>query len=262
MVSANHEQVIATVLSRLFYEQMVTPSHLRRIGTREEFHRLLFGMLSNRMTRWEDAMALPHLLCERTGDSDILECLLTHDMEQVAGVIARQKALHRYPVRIATSLCNSARQIADEWDGTVETMWSDCPLGETLVSRLKTLHGAGDKIANLTVRCLLLDFRNVECWDGIASLLPSPDRHVLRVFHRLGLTASEQDIEGLYAASRRLLPFAAVECDGAWSVGLSHCIARHPLCDRNPDGESCPLRRVCRSASVDTSSIAVDVSAH
>lgn len=249
MASANHEQVIATVLSRLFYEQMVTPSHLRRIGTREDFHRLLFGMISNRMTRWEDAMALPHLLCERTGDIDILDCLLGHSVDEIAEFIAQPKALHRYPMRIATSLCLSARQIRDEWNGDMRNMWGDCPLGEDLVQRLRTLHGVGEKIGNLTARCLLLDFRNVTVWSGLSFLRPSPDRHVMRVFYRLGLITSEQDIKGLYEAGERIRPMASVECDGAWCLGLSNCIAGvSPLCKGNPDGEKCPLRRVCSSA--------------
>lgn len=239
------EASIGKTLSRLFYSEMVTPPHLRRVGTREDFHRLLFGMISNRMTRWEDAMALPHLLCERTGYTDILECLLAHSADEIAAVIAQPKALHRYPMRIATSLCVSARQIESEWGGSVETMWADCPLGETLVTRLQTLHGVGEKIGNLTARCLVLDFSNVDCWSGIGFLKPSPDRHVMRVFYRLGLIASEQDINGLYEASERIQPMASVTCDGAWSLGLSNCVAGTPLCDGNPDVEICPLRQVC-----------------
>jgi endonuclease III len=151
-------------------------------------------------------------------------------------------------LRIATSLCASARQIRDEWDGSVETMWGDCPLAETLVARLKSLHGVGDKIGNLTARCLLLDFRNVTVWSGLSFLRPSPDRHVMRVFYRLGLIASEQDIKGLYEASERIRPTASVECDGAWALGMSNCIAGgSPLCERNPEGKACPLRRYCSS---------------
>lgn len=252
MLLTAREQVIGETLSRLFYSEMVTPPSHRRAGTREDFHRLLCGMISNRMTRWEDAVALPHLLCKRTGDTDILDCLLAHSVDEIAGFIAQPRALHRYPARIATSLCASARQIRDDWDGSVENMWRDCPLAETLVARLKSLHGVGDKIGNLTVRCLLLDFANVDCWGGLSSLKPSPDRHVLRVFYRLGLIASEQDITGLYEASERLRPMASVECDGAWALGMSNCIAGAgtagtPLCERNPDGQPCLLRRVCPS---------------
>lgn len=248
MLLTMREQFIGETLSRLFYTEMVTPPSERRAGTREDFHRLLIAMISNRMTRWEDAMALPHLLCQRTGYTDVLDCLLGHSVDEIAGFIAQPKALHRYPVRIATSLCASARQIRDEWHGDMRNMWGDCPLGETLVQRLMTLHGVGEKIGNLTARCLLLDFANVDCWGGLAFLRPSPDRHVLRVFYRLGLIASEQDIKGLYETSERLRPMASVECDGAWALGMSNCIAgSHPLCERNTEGAACPLLGVCPS---------------
>lgn len=232
-------QFIGTELSRLFYEEMVPPPDEREIGTREHFHRLLFGMISNRMTRWEDAMALPHLLCQRLGYDDILECLLDHDADEIAEEIARPRALHRYPRRIAESLCASARQIAKEWDEDIQTMWADEPLGETLVTRLKSLHGVGDKIGNLTARVLLLNYKNVSCWGGISSLKPSPDRHVMRVFHRLGLIASVTDVSGLFTASEALRPTASVECDGAWALGLTTCHASSPECS------SCVLLRAC-----------------
>lgn len=242
-VATARELRIGEVLSALFYSQMVTPPEQRREGTREDFHRLLFGMISNRMTRWEDAVALPHLLCERLQCNDVLEGLTSHSVDEIAEVIARPKALHRYPTRIATSLTISARQISETWSGNLSEMWRDEPLPSTLVARLKTLHGVGDKIGNLTARCLLLDYTNVSVWSGLSSLRPSCDRHVLRVFYRLGLTKSEQDITGLYEASELVRPHASLECEGAWVLGLEWCKAGDaPRCTQ------CPLVALCPSA--------------
>jgi len=247
-VATAREMRIGQTLAALFYGEMVTPPSERKVGSREDFHRLLFSMISNRMTRFEDALALPHLLCQRLGGDDVLECLTSHSVDEIAEVIARPRALHRYPMRIATSLCTSARQISETWSGNLSEMWRDEPLPSTLVQRLKTLHGVGDKIGNLTVRCLMLDFTNVTVWSGLSSLRPSCDRHVLRVFHRLGLTKSEQDIAGLYEMSEVIRPHASLECEGAWLVGLDWCKSGCPRCHGNEEGEPCPLFRLCFSA--------------
>jgi len=246
--TTQREKAIGDILAGLFYSEMVTPPSERRVGSREEIHRLVFGMISNRMTRYEDALALPERLCGRLGYHDILECLLDHTPEQIAETIAAPKALHRYPMRIATSLCASARQIESDWKCDIRTMWAeDECLGRDLVVRLMTLHGVGEKISNLTARVLMLNFAGVKCWDGIASLRPSPDRHVLRVFNRLGLIDGEDDVQGLFAAAERCRPFESVACDGAWIIGLSwKCGTSDAMCRGNESGEKCPLlRRVC-----------------
>jgi len=247
-VVSEREQQIADVLAGLFYEEMAVEPGMRRAASREELHRLLFGMIANRMTRYEDALALPKALCERAGATDILDCLLQHNEHEIAELIAVPRALHRYPARIAKSLCASARQLRDSWNSELSTMWRDDPLGSELVNRLMTLHGVGPKIGNLMVRCLMLGYSNVSCWDGIATLDISPDRHALRVFRRLGLIRDERDVDGLLAASRRIRPYASVECDGAWSLALTHCRAGTARC-RNGEGVGpCPLLHLCPSA--------------
>jgi len=254
--TAERERAIGDILAGLFYSEMVTPPSERTIGSREDFHRLLFSMISNRMTRFEDALALPDALCQRLGGDDILECLTSLSADEIAEVIATPKALHRYPTRIATSLCISAHQISEMWSGNLSEMWRDEPLPSTLVQRLKTLHGVGEKIGNLTVRCLMLGFTNVTVWSGLSSLRPSPDRHVLRVFDRLGLIDSENDIQGLFAAAERCCPFESVACDGAWIIGLSwKCGTSDAMCHGNGEGylqnlrdtTPCPLLRLCPS---------------
>jgi endonuclease III len=249
--TTERERAIGDILAGLFYTEMVTPPSVRTIGSREEIHRLVFGMIANRMTRYEDALALPERLCGRLGYHDILECLLDHTVEQIAETIAAPKALHRYPMRIATSLCASARQIERDWKCDIRSMWAeDECLGRDLVVRLMTLHGVGEKISNLIARSLILNFAGVKCWDGIASLRPSPDRHVLRVFNRLGLIDGEDDIQGLFAAAERCRPFESVACDGAWIIGLSwKCGTSDATChDGNEEGEPCRLLRFCPSA--------------
>ncbi len=108
---------------------------------------------------------------------------------------------------------------------------------------IEIVHGVGDKIGYLAARFLMLDFDNVTVWSGLSFLRPSPDRHVMRVFYRLGLIGSEDDIDGLYAASEAIRPSASIEADGAWEIGLSWCHSTKPSCS-----QGCPLSGVCPSA--------------
>ncbi len=56
LVATERGRLIGEVLATQFYDRMVTPPEHRIDGSREDFHRLMFAMISNRMTRWEDAM--------------------------------------------------------------------------------------------------------------------------------------------------------------------------------------------------------------
>lgn len=234
------ERRIADILRKLFWEQMADePCDVE--WSRERIHRLIFGMVANRMTRFEDALALPDRLLERAGGGqDILNCLLELGESGAAELIAQPRALHRYPNRISSALHGSACHIDRAWHGDARRMWldGDLPTGRALVARLEKLPGVGPKISNLTSRALMLS-AGVKCADGLRSISASPDRHCLRVFHRLGLTPTDDDPEAMMLAASRLSPEAAAEMDSGWLVGLWWCHANAPTCS------ACMLKAEC-----------------
>jgi endonuclease III len=238
------ESRIAEALRTLFWEEMADePCDVE--WSRERIHRLIFGMVANRMTRFEDALALPERLLERAGGSrDILNCLLGLGERGAAELIGRPRALHRYPNRISSALHGSACHIDRTWQGDARRMWldGDPPTGRALVARLEKLPGVGPKISNLTARALMLS-AGVKCADGLSSISASPDRHCLRVFHRLGLTPSEHDPRAMMLAAAHLSPEAPVAMDSGWLVGMWWCHAGTPACE-----SGCVLRNECPRA--------------
>ena len=84
---------------------------------------------------------------------------------------------------------DALRHIADKYEGSAENIWSGCPSSASLVYRFLEFKGIGPKIATMAANGLVCHFKILV--SDHFSIDISPDRHVLRVFKRLGLVPPE-----------------------------------------------------------------------
>lgn len=90
------------------------------------------------------------------------------------------------------------------------------------------------KIATMAANLLVRDY-HVEMAD-YCSIDISPDAHVRRIFHRLGLIPREDNLEMTICRARELCPrYPGIVDVARWEIGREHCHSKKPDC------ESCPM---------------------
>ena len=166
---------------------------------------------------------------------------------------------HRLGTEMARRLPAAIRHIRDRYGGDASRIWARGSSGAAVARRFLAFDGVGAKIANMAVNILIRDFHI-----GLTEPMPdiAVDRHILRVFERLGLLdrlehsqlRSTRDKQGLrlQLRARELSPEWPRELDWpAWHLGTRWCHAgRAPACG------DCYMRRLCPRVGVVSSSTA------
>lgn len=248
----NREEFIATTCADLFWNQMARPVEQRVPLAKDGANSLAVATICNRQVGWEAAMRVVPEMKKRSGNRNTLAIITSprDDIERWMFAPEYGKALHRY--RYMADLINGlGLTIRDQYQGDIRNMWTASkPLSEPtynqLLARIKAIKGYGDKTTTLLIRMLVLVY-GVELFDGLQGLLPSDDRHVRRVGSRLGLWDEDASFKTISTVAKELCPCCPAEMDSLFVVGTDWCSATRPMCDRNPDGRKCPLRRECRS---------------
>lgn len=102
----------------------------------------------------ERAFAAPYELQQRLGHPLEARELAEYDPEALAGIFARQPALHRYPKSMAGRVQELSRALVDRYGGDVPGLWRDVPDARELLSRLVALPGYGTQKAQIFVALL------------------------------------------------------------------------------------------------------------
>lgn len=251
----NRIDYIRTVAANNFWSDMARKPEDREPLDDEGWNSLFISCLVNRAMKWEFAMSLNAEMKLRTGYTDTLrmytelspamiEWVMFDDDSDYADTsrtngVGRNGSLHRY--RYMADYCHQAMcRIRDEWGGSAASLHNDEPSGGEFLRRVLTFRGMGAKVAGLYCRLAVLSHGAV-LWNMYAGLDISPDRHVIRVMTRLGLVAEDATPQDIINKARELSPFAPVEWDGLFIVGLDYCHANDPECHIR----KCPLARVC-----------------
>lgn len=252
MLLTAREQFIATTCADLFWKWMARPADQRIPLTTETANALAVTTLCNRQIGWIAAQEVVPELKRRSGYTDTLRMITQLPPDALEHLMFDSgKAVHRYRY-FADLIHGLGLVIRDQYQGDIRNMWTaDDPLKvptySQLLARIKEIKGYGDKTGTLLIRMLVL-VHGVELFNGTQGLLPSDDRHLRRVGSRLGLWEEDAKFSEIVDVSRRLCPTCAAEMDSLFVIGTDWCSASQPMCGRNPDGEVCPLTRVCPSS--------------
>lgn len=199
-------------------------------------HIFVLVCLMDRQIKAETAWMIPYDLCSYLATFEMGGLAkATHD--EIADWFAKNRP-HRYNARMADVFYEAVQRIHDVYNDDASKIWDDCPNSAAVVYRFLQFKGAGVKIATMAANLLVRDY-HVEMAD-YCSIDISPDAHVRRIFHRLGLTPSEGDPEMMIYEARELYPrYPGIIDVACWEIGREYC---HP---KNPDCESCPMSRCC-----------------
>lgn len=152
---------------------------------------------------------------------------------------------HRLHRQMADIFYSGIQRIDREYSGDASRIWQGKPSAATVKDRFLAFDGAGPKIANMATHILHHRFK-VPMSDLTAIDMPT-DRHVCRVFQRLGVIpvhlSTAQVRKAVVAAARRLNPsYPAVFDRPAWLIGRKWCHEEGPEC------MDCFMRNLCPSS--------------
>ena len=166
-------------------------------------HAFVIACIMDRLIKAERAWFNPYRLSRRIGDFDFYT-LLKLSEDEIQDHMKGPPALHRFPDKMSQYIHAALRHIADKYEGKAENIWAARPSSAGLVYRFLEFEGMGPKIATMAANILVREFK-VPVRDHF-SIDISPDRHVRRVFQRLGLIPKQASNEQIIYRARDLNP--------------------------------------------------------
>ena len=207
-------------------------------------HAYVIACLMDRQIKAERAWLIPYLIQERVG-SFAFAVLRDLSLDRVHSLMREPEPLHWLLNAMAKTLFLAIQRIGDQYSGDASRIWRGTPSSATLVRRFLEFHGAGPKIATMAANILVRDFK-IPVSDKY-SIDISPDRHVRRVFVRLGLARKGASNEELTYVARELHPtYPGIFDLSLWEIGKSWCHSRSSECDQ------CYLQQYCPTAGTRT----------
>jgi endonuclease III len=199
-------------------------------------HAFVLGCLMSRQVRAEKAWILPWAFRERSGSFEIAALARLTEPEVLHHMV-HPTPLHRLPM--AGVFRDGVQRIVSIYGGDASRMWSGSPPSAAIVRRFLEFRGAGPKIATMAAN-LLVSLLGVPVSDRY-SIDISPDRHIRRVFSRLGFVPNDADDDVIIYRARELSP----EYPGAfdllfWEVGRNTCRPENPQCTACVLAARCP----------------------
>lgn len=202
-------------------------------------HAFVIGCVVDQQINASDAWEMPLKLKREFGGFSIRR-LVSIGLEEWQDAFVRLR-LHRHPKRMAQFVYKAVQRINSHYGGDASRIWMDPqgPLSSaTIVRRFLEFEGIGLKIATMATNILVRKF-NVPVLDK-RSIDISPDRHVARIFKRLGLIDNQTSLLQIVYAAREISPdYPGVIDQLLWEHGRNCCREQRPLCD------GCFLRQVC-----------------
>jgi uncharacterized HhH-GPD family protein len=199
-------------------------------------HAFVFGCLMDRQMKAENAWLIPYKIAKEIGGFQFKK-LLSLKFKTIKDIFKR-KNLHRFNDQMAEIFYSAIQKIHKDYANDASRIWSGKPSSATIVRRFLEFKGSGVKIATMAANILAREFK-VLMKDYICIDI-SPDRHVKRVFRRLGLISREATNDELIYCARELNPeYPGIFDFPAFDIGRNYC---HP---RKPDCKNCYLNKYC-----------------
>lgn len=190
----------------------------------------------------ERAWRIPYVISKEAGGREFPK-FLRLGQEPIKQVFVDQN-LHIWNSKMSERFWLATERIHKEYRDDASLIWKGNPRSGTVVRRFLQFEGVGVKIASMATNILARGFKismvDRNCIDI------SPDRHVRRVFYRLGLISDENNDNELLYCARGLNPeYPGVFDSPAWNLGEKICRARGlPKCEECYLNPYCPKKGV------------------
>ncbi len=206
-------------------------------------HAFVIACIADRQDRTKRPWLMPFRMAEKLETFEFSH-LRALSVKEIVRLVSKPKALCIYPNVMGTAVHDALVVIEREYGGNASGIWAGKPSSADVVYRFLELPGFGVKIstmaANILARTFKVPFRDY------SSIDISPDRHVRRVFARLGLTREKApDAELIYRARSLSPKFPGLLDSPTFEIGRNWCKERVPICS------GCFMRDVCPTANSD-----------
>lgn len=199
-------------------------------------HAFVLGCLMDRQMKAENAWLIPYKISQEIGGFKIKK-LISLKRDKIKEIFKR-KNLHRFNDAMAEIFYFAIQKIHRDYKDDASNIWKGKPKSATVVRRFLEFRGAGIKIASMAANILAREFK-IPMRDYICIDI-SPDRHVLRVFRRLGLIYKNATIDELIYCAKELNPeYPGILDFPAFDIGRNYCHQRKPDC------KNCYLEKYC-----------------
>jgi len=206
-------------------------------------HAYVLGCIMDRQMKAERAWIIPYLISQKLDDFSF-DTLAELSLTDVTRLMTEPEPLHRFPDEMSNNFHSAVQRIADKYGGNAAAIWLGQPSSAEVVYRFLQFRGVGPKIATMAANILARDFKIP--FTDYYSIDVSVDVQVRRVFNRLGLSQTDDDIASIIYLARALYPrFPGILDFPAWEIGRNWCRPRDPLCD------DCIMCTVCPTANND-----------
>lgn len=208
-------------------------------------HAFVLGCIMDRQIDADRAWLIPYRLSQRIGSFDF--CTIRKLSEdEIQSYMNGPPALHRYPNVMSKNLYAAIQRIANKYQGDAGAIWAGHPSSAGLVQRFLQFRGVGIKIATMAANILVRGFKvSVSDYSSI-DIDISPDRHVHRVFWRLGLTPQDATTDQIIDRAQELNPeFPGLLDFPTWQIGRNWCKPNQEklLCSE------CFMEKLCPTAN-------------
>jgi endonuclease III len=200
-------------------------------------HAYVLSCSMDRQITAERAWVIPVKIKNILGDFS-METLSKISLEQYKNIF-NQNNLHRFNDTMAEVFYLGVQLIKNKYNNDASNIWKDTPSSATVVLRFLEFKGCGIKIATMATNILARQFKIK--FSDYYSIDVSPDIHVKRVMHRLGLISNRDDVNEIIYKAREMNPeFPGIIDSPLWEIGRTYC---H---ETKPDCKNCVLKSVCK----------------
>ncbi len=199
-------------------------------------HAFVIGCLMDRQIRANRAWLIPYKI------KKILNGFKIQDLYQLklsdVREIFKTNTFHRLNEDMAKIFYLAIEKIQHKYDGNASKIWEKNPSSATVVRKFLEFYGSGPKISTMAANILYREFKipMKDCY----SIDISPDRHVDRVFKRIGFAQKNDKRETIIYIARDLNPkYPGIFDLSCYEIGANWCKPKNPRC------ENCYLFQLC-----------------
>jgi len=199
-------------------------------------HAFVLACIMDRQMKAENAWLIPYKISQEIGTFQFPK-LLSLNLNEIREMF-KKKNLHRFDEIMSKFFYLAIQKIHTDYNNDASNIWKEKPKSATVVRRFLEFEGVGIKIASMAANILAREFK-IQMQDYMCVDI-SPDRHVKRVFKRLGLISTNTNNDELIYCARELNPeYPGIFDLPAFNIGRNYC---HP---KNPKCEICYLNKYC-----------------
>lgn len=178
----------------------------------------------------ERAWRIPYVISKEAGGREFSKFLRLAP-EKIKQVFVDQN-LHIWNSKMSERFRLATKRTHEEYRDDASLIWKGNPRSGTVVRRFLQFEGVGVKIASMATNILARGFKipmvDRNCIDI------SPDRHVRRVFYRLGLISDENNYDELLYCARELNPeYPGLFDLSVWQLGKQRFVVLKTQSVRN-----------------------------